>query len=157
MKNDTQTNRPPYPASTVSEIDPRVAVVLAEAGLEYEEFTEGNCCVTLLLEPGLSESVVVSSRTVEVASREQRRIFTVGCTNNDPCWGENLWRTLLQLNGMYNAGMWEITTRGEFEVAIFSVSIPADASAEEMRATLTLAALNSHDLKVLLQHGLFLN
>lgn len=137
--------------------DPRVAEALAEEGLEYRLFDGGDFVLNLPLNPGVDSFVGVTSTTARIHSREYRRVFSVGCSQGEEGWGGHLWSTLLRLNGDYAMGGWEIASTGDEEVALFSIAVPADAPAGELHAALLFTAINTQNLRVLLQNRRNLN
>jgi hypothetical protein len=146
------TNTPsPARNNPTSQVDDRVSTALAEAGLSHQLFQGGDFILNFNLAPEVTVAVGVTSTTATICSHEYRRVFSVGCSEGDPGWGEHLWGTLLRLNGGCAMGMWEITRVEDYEVALFSLPLPADATAGELHAALLFAAININNLRALLQ------
>ena len=156
MNNRKQTNRS-VPTTPEFKIDPRVPRTLDCTGLDYEEAPDGDFFVLLRLEADSPTQVIVSSRTEDIFSVEQRCIIAAGASSLDPWWGEQLWHTLLDQNGQHAMGAWEVASHDGVEVAIFKVMLPANASGDEMRAAIIFTVLKTHELRIHLQDRFQMN
>lgn len=123
--------------------DSRIRSNLEELGYQYEIEADGNFRVGMQLPNGRVQQVWIQSKTETFGTLEIRKILSPAYLSNSPFPAAVANRLLID-NAIKKLGAWQTITQDEQHLAIFSVKIPADSNANELKDYLT-AVVGSAD------------
>ncbi len=124
--------------------DPRIADALDALKIKYTIDRDGDFRMVFELSDGRSQIGFIKSRTYNFAGVELREIFSAGLRSEGP-FDSRTCNLLLKENARVKIGAWQVQSNSEDEhMALFSVAVAAELSAEELLAVL-MAVLKTAD------------
>jgi hypothetical protein len=136
---------------TSGKSDPRVRQQLDKIGWKYEIDRDGDYKLVFRHENGRTQLIFVRSRTNEIGGLEVREVWSPGVIIEESVSAE-LATDLLCENHNVKIGAWRLMPQQHGYVAVFSVTVGADADAGTL-ATAVQAAGTTADEKEKAVHG----
>ena len=129
-----------------SKADVRVRRALESADVKYSIDDDGDYKVQWSLDDGRSHVVFVNSKTSRLGSMELRKVWAVAFVA-DEVSANNL-RALLELNGKYKVGAWNLIKRndGQF-VASFNIAVSANCAGQALRTFTQVVASTADEIE----------
>lgn len=126
--------------------DPRVRAILDAANVRYEIDRDGDFKITYGYEDKRSQLVFINSNTEIFAGIEVREVWSVALKGLGQLSAE-VANDLLERNGRYKMGSWEIARREGQIVAIFKVVISANASRSELMPVVEMVGIQADEVE----------
>jgi hypothetical protein len=117
--------------------DIRVRRILESQGVRYQVDNQGDFKVIFDVGDGRSQAAFINSNTVSFANASIREVWSIGLMGEGQLSSE-VANALLERNGTYKLGGWEIARSGNSVAAIFKICVSADATAEELMSVLSV-------------------
>ena len=129
-----------------SKADARVRRELESAGVKYSVDGDGDYKIHWTLEGGRTHVVFVNSNTSRLGSMEFRKVSAVAFIADE--MSANNLRALLELNGKYKVGAWNLTKRrdGQF-IAAFSITVSANCAGQALRTFTQVVASTADEIE----------
>jgi hypothetical protein len=111
--------------------DERLVDVLRQLNHDPDWYSESECAIRMPIEGVENLVIIISSETYWHEGVEFRAAHACGGTSESEGWGPHFLERLLISNGEGDGpGHWQIASREDLLLAIFTHSIPADADVE---------------------------
>lgn len=121
--------------------DPKIGAMLKEIGIEgCKTNDDGDYSCAMTTTDTRSHVVMVSSKPMNVAGVERRKLLAVGYVSNGPLSAADA-SALLAENFRYNFGAWEIQQAGDKTVVVFASHIGVNATAAELAEAFAFVAI----------------
>ena len=129
-----------------SKADARVRRALESADIKYSVDEDGDYKVVWTLDGDRTHLVFVNSNTTRLGDMELRDVWAIAFVA-DEVSANNL-RALLELNGKYKVGAWNLTKRndGQF-VAAFTITVSANCTGQALRTFTQVVASTADEIE----------
>ena len=126
--------------------DQRVRKILDAERIKYEIDSDGDYKVIFDLGNGRTQLGIINSNTESFAGVEVRDVWSVGLVG-DGQLNAAVANALLAKNAQYKVGAWQIVQRKGKILAIFRVSLSADATTQELMSVLQQVLLQADEVE----------
>ncbi|WP_448872398.1 YbjN domain-containing protein [Desulfobulbus propionicus] len=126
--------------------DPRVREILDSENIKYVVDDDGHFKITFAYDDNRSQLVFINSNTENFAGVELREIWSVGLKGNGQLSAE-VANKLLERNGRYKVGSWEITKQSGQVMASFKVVISANADKSELMPVVQMVGIQADEVE----------
>lgn len=114
--------------------DPRVKAWLDQAAIKYELGDQSRFQMVFQVAGNRTQAVFVNSATEEYGVLEIREIWSVATVAGREGFRPETLKAMLTETQTKKLGAWSVLTRPEGEAAVFSVKLPAEASADQLKS-----------------------
>lgn len=124
-------------------IDGRIAPLLDDLGIDYQNDEDGDFQAVFQLSDNRSQQVVISSSTKKIAELEIRKIYSIGYKSQAPL-SQKIANLLLGINHSSKLGAWQVMESDGVYYAAYNAQIAADTDAQTL-LTVIKAVVESAD------------
>lgn len=126
--------------------DSRIRNILTSADIKYEVDDDGDYKVIFKFDDGRTQLAFINSKTETFAGEEVREVWSVGLRGKGQL-SAAVANGLLAKNHQYKVGSWETLQQAGEVLAIFRVSLSADASQSELISVLQMVAMQADEVE----------
>ncbi|MBU6302416.1 MAG: hypothetical protein KGS60_12725 [Verrucomicrobia bacterium] len=132
--------------------DPRVGVLLDQAGLKFTVDPEGDFRLHNEVSDGRSQLIWILSKTSGLGDLEIREVWSIAFKSPEP-FSAKVGHLLLEQNGQTKIGAWQMRKMGDDFAAVFSAQIAADTDVDSLVTVIQAVAETADDMEEELSEG----